>query len=713
MKKLILSVILAAAGMITAAAQDYKDLFEQFSKNSDKDFLEFKQKSNREFKDFRDRANAEYSEFLRKAWEEFHGNEPMKRKEEKPIVPPVITIGPDDEQNDKEIEFDEEVPVLPPAPTPKPIAPIEENREPVNRYVKFTKYGTEGQIRFDADMKPILNGTDETSVADFWVAMASLEMTENLLFDFMILKQERELCDWAFYKFVDEFSKTIYKDNIDAAELLKAFILAQSGYKLRIGYSEEDKRIHILMALNEDVYNVSSWTIEGKNYYLFDSADIEVMKIVSADFEGSVPMNLSVGIGNQFDENTSSSRDLISTWYPQASISLSSNHNLLAFYDEFPDYASDFRWTFYAQTPLNSVIRERLYSQFENILQGKTELQAANMLLNFVQTAFIYKYDEDIWGRDRSFFAEESLYYPYCDCEDRSILFSHLIRDLLGLEVALIYSPGHLFTAVNFSENVSGAYVMIGDRKFIICEPTCIDGAPVGISGVGPDTEGIQVGLLQKIDYGKSYKVSLVSRKPYKKSLFPVSQGGRYGFKNADGKIIVACEYDSVSDYEQGDLALYSAKKGNVYSLFYPDGELAVGGITGYIPVNVKNLIGRDGQPYRGDYFAIVRFEDDNKWYFINTILGWMPSDFCFEEYVMDDVTYDNNVYSKEIQESANSLYNHYIILKRESDQKYGLIDPSCGAVVVPFKYDFIHFVPGDKSKLVLYESDHTTICNL
>lgn len=509
MKKLILSVILAAAGMITAAAQGYKDLFEQFVKESSADFLGFKKTSDKEFKDFRDKANAEYSEFLRKTWEEFRGNEPMIRKEEKPIVPPVITPDMDNDLKEKEIDFHEEIPAPGPVPTPKPIAPIDEIPNLLPDYVEFTIYGTECNVRFDIDNKPLLNGLDEDSVADFWDALTPSDITDNLLHDFMMLRCERDLCDWAFYKFIESFAKVVYEENVDAAELLKAYILSQFGYKLRIGYSDEDNRIHVLIALSEAVYGRSYWEVDDMNYYLFDDAEIKQIKLVSADFESSVPMSLSIGIGNVFDVCVSDVRLLNSLWYPDTQLSVSSDLNLLAFYDDFPDYASDFRWLFYAQTPLNCEIREPLYSQFRNILCGKTELQAANIILNFVQTGFEYRYDEDIWGGDRVFFAEESLYYPYCDCEDRSILFSHFIRDLLGLDVALVYSPGHLFAAVEFSEFVPGAYFMVGNRRFVICEPTCLEGLPVGYSGVEEGTEGIRLGLLQKIDYGKDYKVFL------------------------------------------------------------------------------------------------------------------------------------------------------------------------------------------------------------
>lgn len=46
------------------------------------------------------------------------------------------------------------------------------------------------------------------------------------------------------------------------------------------------------------------------------------------------------------------------------------------------------------------------------------------------------------FGIERTLFAEEMYYYPYSDCEDRSILFARLVKDLLGLMVVLLYYPG-------------------------------------------------------------------------------------------------------------------------------------------------------------------------------------------------------------------------------------------------------------------------------
>lgn len=129
-------------------------------------------------------------------------------------------------------------------------------------------------------------------------------------------------------------------------------------------------------------------------------------------------------------------------------------------------------------------------------ISGMDKKEAAERLLNFVQTAFVYEYDDKVWGCDRAFFAEETLYYPYCDCEDRSILFSRLVRDLLGLDVILVYYPGHLATAVCFDGDVNGDYIMLNDKRFIVCDPTYI-GAPVGRTMPNMDNKGARIILLE------------------------------------------------------------------------------------------------------------------------------------------------------------------------------------------------------------------------
>lgn len=155
------------------------------------------------------------------------------------------------------------------------------------------------------------------------------------------------------------------------------------------------------------------------------------------------------------------------------------------------------RWAMYANTQMAEDVNHVLYPQLRNLIMGYSEIESVNILLHWVQTGLVYEYDDKVWGHDRAFFAEETLYYPYCDCEDRAILFTRLVRDLLGLDCILIYYPGHLASAVYFTQQVNGDYISLNGRKFIVCDPTYI-GAPVGMTMPSMDNVSAKVILLKK-----------------------------------------------------------------------------------------------------------------------------------------------------------------------------------------------------------------------
>ena len=61
-----------------------------------------------------------------------------------------------------------------------------------------------------------------------------------------------------------------------------------------------------------------------------------------------------------------------------------------------------------------------------------------------------------------------------------SILFSNLVKDLLGLDAVLLDYPNHIASAVRFNEDISGDYILLDGKKYLICDPTYI-GAPIGM----------------------------------------------------------------------------------------------------------------------------------------------------------------------------------------------------------------------------------------
>ena len=230
----------------------------------------------------------------------------------------------------------------------------------------------------------------------------------------------------------------------------------------------DESKLILLYGSRHQIFDKGYFNVNGSSFYPLGELSNSI-SICGAAFEGETPMSLIIDKEQLLGVDMSSERTITADRYTDMSIGSYVPQKLIEFYDTYPTSALDgnpmTRWAMYANTPLAQKTKDKLYPSLRKYIAERNKLQAAEMLLNWVQTGFVYEYDDKVWGHDRAFFAEETLYYPYADCEDRSILFSRLIRDLLDLDVALIYYPGHLATAVCFDQEVSGDAMIIGVRN--------------------------------------------------------------------------------------------------------------------------------------------------------------------------------------------------------------------------------------------------------
>ncbi|MDE5869153.1 MAG: hypothetical protein K2H18_02880, partial [Muribaculaceae bacterium] len=171
-------------------------------------------------------------------------------------------------------------------------------------------------------------------------------------------------------------------------------------------------------------------------------------------------------------------RNFKSSFNPSIDLNVSVNKNLIDFYNDYP---LNSHWNLYAKASLSDYLKKQVYPKLQEEIAGKDDVEAAGILLHFVQTAFDYKTDEEQFGIERSFFPDETFAYPFCDCEDRAILFATLVKELIGLDAVLIHYPGHLASAVKFNGDVAGDYFNINGDKYIVCDPTYIN-AGVGMA---------------------------------------------------------------------------------------------------------------------------------------------------------------------------------------------------------------------------------------
>ena len=362
------------------------------------------------------------------------------------------------------------VPVVPPAA--KPSAPTGE---------LFTASADKQMVNFcgqkvyvDKSLKGVcsIGNMRENAIADAYEAMCKADY-KALVDDCRKVKKELNLNDWGIFLFVREASKTLCTDE-NAAVVMQQFLLNELGYKSKMARRADRNQMLLFVAADCQVYGHPYFTKDGLNYYNLtsnESCQFYMCQEDSPKAKSKLNMQvnhapaLNAGMVNSVHKNRSGS----------VAVSVDVPKSLMEFYNSMPqcDYSV------YVNAEVNPSVASKVLSTLAPLVNGKGEAEAANLLINFVQTGFQYATDQEQFGYEKPFFVEELFYYPYCDCEDRSVLYSYLVRNLLKLDVVLLDYPNHIATAVCFNENVSGDFVTVGGKKYVVCDPTYI-GASIG-----------------------------------------------------------------------------------------------------------------------------------------------------------------------------------------------------------------------------------------
>lgn len=484
MKKFIVTFVSVAIASVSSFAQN--NLVEEYEK--------YRQQTIKRYADFRDECNGKYVEFLKQAWE-YYKAAPVIPMPKEDVVPPVV-IEDDREKtiDDKELPYDEVIPAPVVEPQPQPIEPVEPHPVISEIWFEFSFFNTAMKVRVDDSHRFELASLDGNDVSKVWEQLMS-DKYDNMLVDCLKIRDDYQLCDWAYLLMLLHFSGEFLQSENEMI-LLTAYLYSQSGYKMRLGADQNG--LTILFGTKHQIYGLPYFDIDGDYYYTLNGGS-EEMQIADFAFPNEKNLSLLVPSEPLLYMSESEERQMKAEGYGTVA-SCSVNTNLIDFFDSYPTSQLDdnpmTRWAMYANTPLDSSIKQKLYPALAEAMDGKSYPEAADILLDFVQSAFVYEYDDKVWGGDRALFAEESLFYPYCDCEDRSILYSRLVRDLLGLDVILVYYPGHLATAVKFDEPLKGDYIQLGSDKYLVCDPTYI-GASIGMTMPDMDNNSAKVILLK------------------------------------------------------------------------------------------------------------------------------------------------------------------------------------------------------------------------
>ncbi|MBS2212821.1 hypothetical protein KEM09_15495 [Carboxylicivirga mesophila] len=427
--------------------------------------------------------NVAFKRYLRKGFEEVVQTPP----EVKPVEVPKPIEQPKYEPDVAEVKpADKLEPVVAPPPVKpevviaeaaaysiSPIYRIPEGTETYASTISVDFFGSAAPLVIDKRMHNLsLSSVKPNAFAAYWDDFTATYY-QVYIESLVNYAEEKNLNDWGIYQLVDKTAAQIYS-SANSRVMWSWAILNQAGYQAKIGYSGSS--VYLLLPFMQEVYEKPYYSIDGSNFYLMSNKKgISNMMTYTEDFGGAtkkIDLHLPFAL-NYTDESNTVVRK---TTLPNETepLQLKMDKTVMAFLNSYPQTVN----TVYLNAAMSVSVKETLYDYMAPRLQGKSKIQAVTYLLNYLH-AFEYKTDRDQFNREKMFFPDELFYYPYSDCEDRTVLFTRLVNELLGLDAVALTYFSHMAAAVAFSEPVEGYSILVDGRRYTIADPTYIN-APIG-----------------------------------------------------------------------------------------------------------------------------------------------------------------------------------------------------------------------------------------
>ena len=541
-KKLILVWCVALLSVGAMAQNRHEDAYKKY-----------RSERQREFEDYKARANARYADFLKKRWQDYNAEsgekpetvvQPRPERITDPAVKPLPEVRPDlerirkiVEQNGRGIRPAPQVrpknehgmrprpeirprpevrpqpgvkprprprpakpnicppkpqmpkvqPELKPQPEPQPETPDirkEEEEDNSDEELSIDFFGDGLRMKCSDELTPRLERTSEDGFAALWKEWSS--EADDVVDCMAVYAREHHLNGWGHYQLAKRVSEAAYPaDRPNERIAMQCFLLSQLKFHAQIALCGE--RFVLLLPFKEAVYNVPYLVVGNRRHYIYSYGHnpSEGFRTYDRQFEYA-DRNLSLHLDGRMQVGLKQemafgrmSRLL------GAELKARINVGEVAMMLHCPMMKGE---VYYAQG-VDADLAQSLLPALRRAIAGKSEVEAVQYLLNFVQNGFDYATDEELFGRQKQLFIEESFYYGKNNCKDRVGVFSWLVRELLGLKmVSISYEGnaaskgvGHITCGVRFSSDVAGDAFLYGGDRYVMCDPTYIN-ARIGMT---------------------------------------------------------------------------------------------------------------------------------------------------------------------------------------------------------------------------------------
>lgn len=445
------------------------------------DFESYVQSEMQEFKAYKDAQDEAFGKYLETAWKPFKARKTRAKLKPKPrVIKPIPIKKVDKPVVKKEVV----VKVIPRKVVVKPVVVTLPKAVVTPKTVDASKtkvlfYGHQFFIKYDNPLENIY-GTmlNSKKITKAWEAFASSEY-EGIIKQIDQNVKLLALNDWGRLKLLEKISQPLFR-NGNEGRLFRWFVLTKLGYDMKVGFSRQ--KVLLLAPINTKLYSTTFYDIKGTRYYAIDYTYGKKGIGTIRTYEKSHPKARGIfdlRITKRPNLKTFAASKDVSFTYKKKKYKLKMDYDraFVAYFKSYPQVDYDN----YFLAPVSPTANATIRSEVAKLIKGKGEVEAVNILMRLVQKGFDYKVDHAQFGYEKVMLPEETLYYPFSDCEDRAILFSKLVRDLLGLEVVGLKFKDHLANAVVLKSTLrGGTSFKKNGKRYYVADPTYI-GSTVGM----------------------------------------------------------------------------------------------------------------------------------------------------------------------------------------------------------------------------------------
>ena len=438
--------------------------------NEKEDFQTYRKNLLAGYQGFRHSVLDDYAKFLNGIWRDY---EMFTGKKAHPLPKPNVQPqkkADEPKPSPQTIVPDEVKPVEPvvadnsPVPKPSPVTPT--------ALVAVDWCGMTMHLP-DAKLAANLNEVSREGLTAYLEALNNSRICKDVLPQMASIANGCHYNDWCLFLLIESYVKKIKANaNTNTRNVICWYMMVQFGFDVRLAFN--GNRLFYLIPFKQQVYARSYITINDTPYYIWGEGDVDDKAgLSSPDLPDDSGESVNLIMMKPLEIPYHAKR--FSHTFAGRTLTVDVNENLIQVMKRIPQIPIPA----YAIASGDNKARKQVLAQMRTFIEGMSELEAANFMLQFIQS-FDYATDDEQFGYEKPFYIEETLYYPKCDCEDRAIFYRFLVTELLGRDVHLVHYPNHECTAVHFSQRLNADSYVYEGKQYVICDPTYI-GASIGM----------------------------------------------------------------------------------------------------------------------------------------------------------------------------------------------------------------------------------------